>query len=149
MIQYPFGNAGLGVTSRQGIAIAAETPTNPSDVRIGAEVRAVYVEMWVAAESTAMATSIAIIEKSNASKVKATPAEMIALDDYPNKKNILWTHQGLTSSNATNATPIIQQWIKIPKGKQRMGQGDRIDISLLAVVDGFNFCGQAIFKEYF
>ncbi len=94
-------------------------------------------------------TSIAILEKLIGDADPPTAADMLALHDYANKKNVLWTHQGLSSDQNTNAVPVLRGWVKIPKGKQRFGQGDSFELEMLSQVDGFNFCGMAIFKEYF
>ncbi len=97
----------------------------------------------------ATGTSIAILEKLIGDGSPPVLGDMLALHDYANKKNVLWTHQGLSSDQNTNAVPVLRGWVKIPKGKQRFGQGDSFELEMLAQVDGFNFCGLAIFKEYF
>ncbi len=147
--QVSFLNAAVGTPRNLQMAIATVAPTTPEQVRVGSVVKAVYVEMWFLGEGAANGTSICILEKVVAGQAAATAAQLINLHDYPNKKNILFTHQGLTSFQAANATPVMRGWYKIPKGKQRMGLGDTIQLTVLSQVDGFNLCGVFVYKEYF
>ncbi len=149
IVQRTFLNAAVGTVRSLILAQATSSITNSEDVRIGAVVKAVYVELWFAGEGAAAGTSICILEKLVAGQAAASTAQMLALHTYPNKKNVLFTHQGLTSFAAANAVPVMRGWYKIPKGKQRMGQGDTIQLTILSQVDGFNMCGVFIYKEYF
>ncbi len=149
IVQIGFNNAALGVVSSVGLISANRNPANSRQVRIGAVVKAIYVEIWFQGEGMVTGTSIAILEKLIGDADPPTAADMLALHDYANKKNVLWTHQGLSSDQNTNAVPVLRGWVKIPKGKQRFGQGDSFELEMLSQVDGFNFCGMAIFKEYF
>ncbi len=78
-----------------------------------------------------------------------TLAQSQNLGAYPNKKNILYTTQGiLADANDGGPTiPLIRGWIKIPKGKQRMGLDDRIVVNITAV-GALRLCGISTFKEY-
>ncbi len=151
IIQMGFDNVSIGEVLVTNLIVAVATPSGgvSNQVRLGAVVKAIFVEMWLLGDGNANGTSIATVEKLVSGQSPATAADMIDLDGYANKKNILFTHQGLTSEMNANAVPILREWIKIPKGKQRFGQGDSLVISLHSVVDGFNRCGLAIFKEYF
>jgi len=75
-------------------------------------------------------------------------ANSIALDSYVNKKNILYTTMGLVGPNDEQPLPIIRQWFKIPKGKQRMGSNDTIKLNISAITNGLNYCGFSTNKEY-
>ncbi len=149
IVQIPFNTSTVGVTRNNSIVIAKAAPSNNKHVREGALVKAVYVELWVNGSTSAQGTQITIFEKTVSGQIPAITAQMIALNDYPNKKNVLFTSQGLTSDAITNAVPILRQWIKIPKGKQRMGLGDEITLSIVSQVTDLAFCGIAIYKEYF
>ena len=138
IVQFGFNNADIGTPTRLDFVKAVATPSNADEVRVGAVVKAVYVEMWYQGEGMATGTSISIIEKRPLDNAGANTAQMLALDSYPNKKNIFWTHQGLSSDQNTNAVPVIRGWLKIPKGKQRFGLGDILGMSMQAQVDGFN-----------
>ncbi len=80
-----------------------------------------------------------------------TAGQIAALHDYANKKNILFTAQGLVTPTDGGQVPVLRGWYKIPKGKQRFGLGDRLFLTIrnnnAAAID-INFCGLAIYKEY-
>ncbi len=130
-----------------------ETPsTTPSVVEEGAIVKACYVELWVSQDSNSIVGSYtAIIVKNPGGNANPVAADLAALHDYDNKKNILFTAQGLLTPNDGGQVPVVRGWYKIPKGKQRFGLKDRLQISLrnnnLTAID-INFCGLAIYKEY-
>ncbi len=150
IVQIGFNNAQVGAVSQERLVQSVQGNRDEARfVRVGAIVKAVFVELWFQGEGMASGTSIAIIEKLLNDGGAPGAADMLNLNDYTNKKNVLWTQQGLSSDQNTNAVPVIRGWLKIPKGKQRFGTGDSLSIEMLAQVDGFNYCGLAIFKEYF
>lgn len=120
------------------------------DVVEGSVVKAVFVERWLLGAIAANHTSFVIIcEKAAGGQPNITFTQMAALNAYPNKKNILWTSQGLLGDNQTNAVPIIRDWVRIPKGKQRFGLNDQFRISIAAIgADDLFGCGVTIFKSY-
>ncbi len=125
----------------QGAARAAS-----SDVWEGCIIKAVYLEFWIAS-ATALLTSIWTVAKLPSNGVTPTFTEMNNLGTYQNKKNILLSGQGITPSNG-NVMSIIKGWIKIPKGKQRFGLGDRLVVNLAAVGADVILCGISTYKEY-
>lgn len=149
IVQIGFNNTTVGATSQVDLVEPVVAPSAAIEVRVGAVVKAIYVEMWFQGEAAISGTSILTLEKLQSGSVKPTPTQMLALHAYPNKKNIFFTQQGLTTDIDTNAVPVMRGWYKIPKGKQRFGLGDKLSIHMLGQVDGFNFCGLAIYKEYF
>ncbi len=135
------------------LVIGSETPsTTPSVVEEGAIVKACYVEFWVSQDSSSVVGSYTVIlykDPSNASGLNSTQAA--ALHDYPNKKNILFTGQGLLTPNDGGQVPVLRGWYKIPKGKQRFGLSDSLKIGVRnnnATAIDINLCGLAIYKEY-
>ncbi len=133
-------------------AIAQEAaPTAPQHVDEGALVKACYVEFWVSQDSASVVGSYTVIlEKIPGAGGVITAAEMAALHDYDNKKNILFTAQGLLTPNDGGQVPVLRGWYKIPKGKQRMGLGDFLGITIRnnnATAIDINFCGVVIYKE--
>jgi len=132
------------------VAVAVADKNLVKEVTEGSVIKAVYVELWVKGlTDDGDGTVIVIVEKTEADKVGATFTEMTVLNDYVNKKNILYTFMGLVPSKTTSPPlPVVRGWIKIPKGKQRFGLGDRLHIRIASQVDGVEFCGQNIFKEY-
>ncbi len=127
--------------------------SQPQHVREGASVKACYVEFWVSQDSASVVGSYtAVLEKVPGIGGTISAGNMAALHDYENKKNILFTAQGLLTPNDGGQVPVIRGWYKIPKSKQRFGLGDTLTLSIRnnnATAIDINFCGLAIFKEYF
>ncbi len=131
------------------LVFAVETPTSVLEVVEGAIVKAVYWELWVIGTTADQFFTI-IFAKYPGGVNAATITEMAALGDWDNKKNILYTTQGLAANDGvSNPIPIYRGWIKIPKGKQRMGLGDTIKFQVASRGDAtINVCGFATYKEY-
>ncbi len=128
------------------------TSTVPQNVEEGAIVKACYLEFWLSQDSAAVIGSYTlIVHKLPGTAGLPTAANLAAIHDYNNKKNILFTAQGLLTPNDGGQVPVLRGWYKIPKGKQRFGLSDRLLISLrnnnVTAID-INFCGLAIYKEY-
>ncbi len=124
----------------------------PSQIEEGAIVKACYLELWLSMDSASVVGSYTLIViKNPGGNANPVTGDLAALHDYDNKKNILFTAQGLLSPSDGGQVPVIRGWYKIPKGKQRFGLKDRLQISLrnnnLAAID-INFCGLAVYKEY-
>ncbi len=133
----------------QGVAV--QNVNTAQEVIEGSVVKAIYIEIWlITSEATPPgATFVMIVEKANASTSLPGFTNMTTLDAYPNKKNILYTTQGLVALNAGNPSPLLRQWIKIPKGKQRFGLDDRLRINIAAIgANDLVGCGLSIFKSY-
>ncbi len=129
-------------------AVQSTVANAVDEVVEGAEIRAVFVEMWIL-DTSADGSFVITLEKQQASIGTATFAQMNSLGTYPNKKNILYTTQGLSPNNGVgNPVPIIRQWFKIPKGKQRFGLKDALLLNITN--NGLNdleFCGFFLYKE--
>ncbi len=128
------------------------TSTTPQQVEEGAIVKNCYVEFWVSQDSASVVGSYTIILYKNPGGTNtALTGNLAALHDYSNKKNILFTAQGLLTPNDGGQVPVLRGWYKIPKGKQRFGLDDRLSVSIRnnnATDIDINFCGLAIYKEY-
>ncbi len=146
-------------TVAQGVALntpliqAAEgTSTTPTGVEEGAIVKACYVEFWVSQDSASIVGSYTVVlAKDPGGNAGLNTTQMAALHDYDNKKNILFTAQGLLTPNDGGQIPVLRGWYKIPKGKQRFGLGDVLRLSIRnnnATAIDINLCGLAIYKEY-
>ncbi len=122
--------------------------TSPSQVDVGTVVKAIYAEVWVLSDGQQPSTVTTIIEKVPAGQDSADATQMGNLTSYTNKKNILEMHQGLVGDANANPIPFYRGWIKIPKGKQRWGIGDRLVFTLKSITEGTEFCGVFIFKAY-
>ncbi len=135
------------------IADAEEaTSTTPQGIEEGAIVKACYVEYWVSQDSASTVGSYTLIlVKVTTGNAVPSTGNLAALHDYNNKKNVLFTAQGLLTPNDGGQVPVLRGWYKIPKGKQRFGLNDRLVISIRnnnATAIDINFCGLAIYKEY-
>ncbi len=151
IVQSPFSAIGTGTSENINFIKALERGSvGPSAVNIseGSVVKAVFVEMWLQ-NSANDGHTIVILEKVPDNQNGATFGEMGNLFDYTNKKNILFTHEGLTSNDGVgNPLPVIRQWFKIPKGKQRFGLGDKMVLTISnPSSNNLNRCGVFIFKE--
>ncbi len=150
LVQSPFSAITTGVRENIIIIKAVEsTQANLADeVESGTVIKAVFVEMWLQ-NSANDGHSIVILEKTENGGAGATFGQMAALFTYNNKKNILFTHEGLTSNDGVgNPLPVIRQWFKIPKGKQRFGLGDRLVLTISnPSSNNLNRCGMFIYKE--
>jgi len=131
------------VEAKQGADESAAPEVSP-----GAVVKAVYLEYWLLAAMQQPSTMTMIVEKIENGAASATAGFMGQLHTYPNKKNILETHQGIIGDANSNPVPVFRGWIKIPKGKQRFGLGDRLVVSTRSITEDTTICGLAIFKSY-
>ncbi len=151
LVQFPFNGIGTGTAETNILAFAKESTIADSadEVEEGTLIKAVFIELWLQ-NSANDGHQIVIVEKLSGAQPSATFAQMAALFTYPNKKNILFTHEGLSSNDGVgNPMPVLRQWIKIPKSKQRMGLGDSIKLTISNPSSNtLNRCGVAIYKEY-
>ena len=139
----------MGMVNTKNLAVGVSLPDSANSVRVGATIKAVYVELWVLANSQQPASIILIVEKQPGNGQDINLVGITALHDYPNKKNIFYSTQGLVGDANTNPVPFLRQWIKIPKGKQRFGLTDRLQVTILSQTEDINICGLMIYKEYF
>ncbi len=133
-------------------SVVASAVNLANEVLEGSIIKAVSVEIW-AAGTAAPGSSTAFnmtVEKIPANAPKMTNAQSLNLMTYPNKKNILYTTQGLLSSQSgSNFVPLFKQWIAIPKGKQRFGLGDQLVLNFSNIAtNDYLLCGIYIYKEY-
>ncbi len=149
-VQQSIGTSVPGTQTDTVIAHAVNVSAKNAvfEVEEGSSLKAVYIEMWLRSSATAAASFTFILEKRQANLNGPSVAELAALGDYDNKKNVLYTSQGLVNDVDSTALSVIRGWVKIPKSKQRMGLGDTINWGLSAIGQSINFCGFEIYKEY-
>ncbi len=148
IVQFGIDTTLAGTVRALHLVSAVNTPVNAEDVPIGAVVKAIYVELWLMSDTQQLGSQIAFVEKTNQNSAPANFSQSAALNGYANKKNVLQTTQGLTGDANSNPIPAFRGWIKIPKGKQRFGQGDDLWLVVSAIVEDTASCGLAIFKSY-
>ncbi len=151
VVQFSLFAVASGAISNLEIVFAKADPTatTASNVREGAKISAVYVEMWLSSDDAASGTAIVTLMKLPGGVLSMSAANSAALNAYTNKKNILHTFMGLTPSNVQYPMSVIKGWIKIPKGKQRFGISDRLELNVHGQSNGLAGCGFAIFKEQY
>ncbi len=126
----------------------AQVGASAEDVRAGAIIKAVYIEMWLRAETNQGAMQMCIC-KTNGNQAAPTFVNMGNMMDYDNKKDVYFFHQGLSNDSNTMATPVFRGWLKIPKSKQRFGLKDRLIITVSGLALAVDYCGFVTFKEYY
>ncbi len=128
-------------------AVAVADKTGSHEVEQGSTISAIYLEYWCKTNDSSEGTEIAIVEKTSGSDNSVTGTEIANLDSYSNKKNVLHTFMGLTNPATGVSMPIIRQWLKIPKSKQRFGLGDKLIITWFSQTGTLQTCGFALYKE--
>jgi len=130
------------------LAVESTVANAVDEIPEGANVKAVFVEMWIL-DSGNDGSFVITLEKRPGGVNAINFAATNALGTYTNKRNILYTTQGLSPNNGVgNPVPIIRQWFKIPKGKQRFGLGEKLVLNITN--NGLNdleFCGFMTCKE--
>ncbi len=150
IIQTSPTEAGFGANFAIPVAKAVAAVTGQADeVRVGALIKAVYVELWFQTGDNQPGSTTTMFEKLVSGQDFASIGDMNALHQYPNKKNVFETHQGLIGDANSNPMPLFRGWIKIPKGKQRIGLGDQLVLNVAGLTTAVTFCGLFIYKEYF
>ncbi len=142
---------GTALTLLEANVVAAPVDTNREKLSEGSVIKAMYHEYWILGSGVSGTTSqfVMTIEKRPSNAPNPAFSDMLNLGGYGNKKNILYTTQGLIGSQSDGpAIPIIRMWTKIPKGKQRMGQEDAMIITFATVDTPINICGFSTYKEY-
>ncbi len=141
---------GAVVNNSAAVSVNVTAANAVGEVSEGSLIKAVYVEFWVQQASTAIGSLVAGFYKNPGGQNLVSAADAIALGNWDNKKNLLYVTQGLAPENDAQLLPLYKGWIKIPKGKQRMGLGDQLVFFIrnLNAADDINFCGFFTYKEY-
>ncbi len=149
-----FSNANIASGALEALiavdAVQAPATGNARDVEEGSIVKALYLEIWcygLGASGTDTQFFLDV-EKIPSGATTMTFAQSSNLSAYPNKKNILYTTQGVIGGIDTNSVALLRNWILIPKGKQRMGLGDRVVVNVTTVGAPMQRCGFSTYKEY-
>ncbi len=148
-VQQSLATVAAGAINPISIAFATAVPAAANQVREGARISAVYIELWCSGDDATPSTAICTLEKRSGNMVAMTVAESALLHDYVNKKNILHTFMGLIPPDIQFPTPVLKGWFKIPKGKQRFGLNDLLVLNVHGQSNGLDFCGFFIYKEQY
>lgn len=142
--------AGALGTINVAVAAAPADVNSVSECIEGSVVKAIYCEYWLQQATASLGSFTFAVIKCPDSVVPVT-GDLAALGTYTNKKNVLFTSQGISPANDSNAPlNVIRGWIKIPKGKQRLAYGDILRVCLRNNngADDINYCGFTTYKEY-
>ncbi len=133
-------------------AVVAPAVTNAFDVRQGSTIHTVHIDLWISGGgATGVDTQFTVaLEKLSGGQPDMTTGQIANLGAYPNKKNILFTGQGVLGAqiDGNQSIPIMNAWFSIPKGKQRMGLDDQIIVNVFTSGTSLNICGLFTYKEY-
>ncbi len=133
-------------------AVVAPATSNSSDVREGSIIKAVFIEIWVKGTGAADADTqfnILLEKLPGAASAGASYANMLNMGSYDNKKNILFAGQGVIGGvGGGQGVPVMREWYKLPKGKQRFGAGDVLQVSVATTGEGMQVCGLSTYKEF-
>jgi len=141
--------SGTLTTKDIAIAVAVASKDASNEVEEGAVIKAIWPEIWLSTGlASGFGTATVTIEKLPSGLTPMTFTQSNNLGAYPNKKNILFTFQGLIPNYDSNPIAPGRGWLKIPKGKQRMGLGDKLVANYSAITNDLNTCGVYLYKEY-
>ncbi len=137
------------VTLASAVAKGA-TRTAVSSVEEGCKIFGSYIELWIngigSATNETQFIVVLVLLKSGAAA--PTASDMLNLQAYENKKNILYTTQGVIGSVGNQSIPLMRERYQVPKGKQRFGLGDSLNLVIATVGASVKTCGIAVFKEF-
>ncbi len=146
--EFSIASAGV-LTHNYVVAEPVQDVNSNAEVTEGSVVKAIFLEYWYRSGVTNGASFVLIVEKVVAEQANPSFTNMTTLDAYPNKKNILYCTQGLVAGSGDNPIPLLRQWFKIPKGKQRFGLGDRLRVTVAALgANSLTGCGFGTYKSY-
>ncbi len=130
-------------------SVAVVNKNGLNETEEGNSVKACYNEYWLRSSEASPGSFIAVLYKNPGGGTKFSTGQLAALGSADNKKNILWTSQGLVNDNNADALGMMRTWYKIPKSKQRFGLGDELVLSIFAqgAID-LVICGFSTYKEY-
>ncbi len=151
-VQWTITPVSVGTTVTENIVKAEPilSVNLATDVVEGASVKAIYVELWCIGQSDSVSGNVLVsLYKDVAGATSMTQTDHVTLNDYKNKRNVIYHTQGIVNDGVANATPFIRQWFKIPKGKQRMALGDFWKMAVSTQAEATNYCGFATYKEIF
>jgi len=154
IVQRPLTAVVTGTVTVSDVAVAVVNtalPVNTNDVTEGAVLKAVMLEYWLKGLGTGdgFTQFNFLVYKDPGGSNPMSYTDTLNIMAYDNKKNIFFTSQGVIGGvGGGQAIPVIRQWIKIPKSKQRFGVKDKLSVAVSATGQNIELCGVSIYKEY-
>ncbi len=137
---------GAGVTSNVSLAFATNVYSGGvTSVPVGATVSSVYLFVQIL-PSTGTANVDWFIWKNPANNLTRPVPGAVGGDK--NRRHVLHEEKGIPGNAADGAYPLtFKGVVKIPKGRQRWGEDDNLEI-VLSGADVHNICIKCIYKFY-
>ncbi len=151
------------ITIAQGLD-SADISVNANQCESGSTVTSFFLSVFYLIEGNITASNVPVInwyiiyDRAGRLHNNGSPTFGVGTRDLPiagatglspNRNQILHEEKGLTTSVSDGSTPMVFKGvIKIPRGKQRMGVGDKILLVHSAGTEPMNFCFKAIYKDY-
>ncbi len=145
---------GVGLGVRDIVLLIDGTPNpvlaNVEDCEPGSHVKSFFLNVQVAASSTAALANIYFIAYKNPGNnvtVAGIPdANAVGSSDF--KRNVFHQEMIMTEKNTTAiARTMFRGVIRIPRHMQRIGQDDTINLQFFSPGVNFDVCTQCIYKE--
>ncbi len=140
---------GVAASSNQTVTIADTLDNYAGAIgtcATGSVIKSVYI-FWQGINDSVV-TNIDMYIAKSPNDVFAARVSPGATGGAPMRKYILHEEKGIPGHVNGGATPItFRGVVRIPKGRQRMGEGDKLYIIMRAAAVS-NFCVKAIYKVY-
>ncbi len=129
--------------------VVAPANADTTQVKEGSVIQALHLELWIRGEGAdgVDTQQNVYVEKVPAAATAMTYTQALNPMSYPNKRNIIFSSQGVLGDKTTNPIAILNGWYLVPKGKQRMALGDKWIITIAATGQPVGVCGLWIYKE--
>ncbi len=127
---------------------APVTTANPQEIHIGSTVSSIFLNVQVAASSTAALANVYLIIMKNPGNSLAVPAaNAVGISDE--RKHVIHQEMIMTEKNST-AIPrtLFKGVIKLPPRLRRFGIDDTLIFGLLSPGVTMDYCVQCIYKEF-
>ncbi len=143
-----FLGVGAAVVTPVDLAVTTNDYTGGvTQVPIGAKVSSVYLFVQVISTGTGTSNADWFIAKANTATTLDMPVPG-ATGGNVNRRFILHEEKGLPGNNSDGAAPLtFRGVIKLPKGRQRFGEGDFLRLFIRSA-DAYNACVKCIYKFY-
>lgn len=144
------GGLVAGTQSSTTIVKAVDAPTiaNRDQVETASTVNGIFLNVQVAASGAgALANVYLAVVKNPGGNLSFTNANILGSDD--NKKYVIHQEMLMTEKSVTAiARTLFKGVIVIPRGYRRFGINDELQILLFSPGVTFDFCFEAIYKEF-
>ncbi len=144
------GGLPIDTKTDEDVIVAKDSPSLAAvtEVTVGSTVNAIFLNIQVAATSTAALANVYMyVMKNPGGNLTTVKANVVGAADI--KKFVLHQEMIMTEKNTT-AIPrtLFKGVIRIPPRLKRFGTNDKLVISFLSPGVTFDYCVQCIYKEF-